>query len=97
MNTMEILFARNNMRCVLCDTLSSAGCTCWEKCSCGWSAQRGFQCNNPATTKCSTKLKYKRQATVEEYYAAGAIGAKAARKRKRLERKAAKQLPQEER
>lgn len=87
MSVIEALIDRSGMRCVLCDTLASVGCPCWERCSCGWSAMRGFQCNNPATKKCSTKMKYKRQATTEEYWAAGAVGQKAARKRKRKERR----------
>ena len=51
-------------KCGLCGA-AMGKCNCWEKCSCGWTARRGQPCNNPNTTKCSTKVKYKR-ATVEE-------------------------------
>jgi hypothetical protein len=84
---MDALFSKMDMRCTLCDTLASAGCSCWERCSCGWTAMRGFQCGNQATKKCSTKIKYKRQATQEEYWDASDVGRKAARKRKRKERR----------
>lgn len=33
-------------------------CDCWERCSCGWFAEKGKPCRNPETTKCSTKLKF---------------------------------------
>jgi hypothetical protein len=33
-------------------------CACYVQCSCGWIADRGKPCNNPETTRCSTKLKY---------------------------------------
>jgi len=33
-------------------------CDCWEKCSCGWFAEKGKPCRNPETRKCSTKVKY---------------------------------------
>lgn len=93
MTPIEIMFSKAKMRCAVCDTLSTDGCLCWEKCSCGWSAMRGFQCNNPDTTRCSTKIKYKRQSTKEEYWKACEVGQKARRKRKRAERAAAKQNP----
>lgn len=83
---LEAIFGKMDMRCTLCDSPQSVGCSCWERCSCGWSAMRGFQCSNPATKKCSTKLKYKRPSTTEEYLAAGQVGLKAARKRKRAEK-----------
>lgn len=90
MSVMDALFKKSEMRCVLCDTIASEGCQCWERCSCGWSAMRGFQCRNPETKKCSTKLKYKRSKTNEEYWKACEVGQKAMRKRKRKQRAAVK-------
>lgn len=40
---------------------SKTGCSCWERCSCGWYAEKGKACTNPNTTRCSTKLKYERR------------------------------------
>lgn len=47
------------MRCVKCNA-PMGHCDCWERCSCGWSTERGQPCGNPATSRCSTKLKYGR-------------------------------------
>ncbi len=47
----------NTVRCVKCGA-AYGKCDCWEKCSCGYFAEKGQPCNNPKTTKCSTKLKY---------------------------------------
>jgi hypothetical protein len=55
----KILGIEVNMKCTICGTEESVGCDCWEKCSCGWSNRKGRPCNNPNTTKCSSKLKYK--------------------------------------
>lgn len=71
---MGEIFRKANLPCVVCKTPSNEGCTCWEDCSCGWSALRGFQCGNPATTKCSTKLKYSRTCTSKEYQKACRTG-----------------------
>lgn len=49
----------STMRCVKCNA-PMGHCACWEKCSCGWSTERGQPCGNPATSRCSTKLKYGR-------------------------------------
>lgn len=48
------------MRCVKCGTegVGFNFCGCWEKCSCGWTADAGQQCRNPDTIRCSTKVKY---------------------------------------
>lgn len=62
---MSILDLLNgaSMRCARCKAeLPSGGdieaCGCWEKCSCGWTAEAGKQCTNPNTIRCTTKLKY---------------------------------------
>ena len=47
------------VRCVKCGAPGVGTCACWERCSCGWSAEAGKPCRNPTTTRCSTKLKYK--------------------------------------
>lgn len=57
----DLLAGRATLYCVICSAPSTAGkdtCDCWEKCSCGWSALKGEPCRNPATTRCSTKVKY---------------------------------------
>lgn len=56
MTPIERLFSATKMRCVRCN--SDTGCSCWERCSCGWLAESGKQCRNPATIRCSTKIKY---------------------------------------
>jgi hypothetical protein len=48
------------VRCVKCGAAYGA-CDCWERCSCGWTAEKGKSCGNPETTHCSTKLKYGRE------------------------------------
>jgi hypothetical protein len=34
-------------------------CDCYERCSCGYTTDKGQPCRNPETTRCSTKLKYR--------------------------------------
>ncbi|WP_162593965.1 hypothetical protein [Variovorax sp. PBL-E5] len=46
------------LQCTRCG--NTGECACWEKCSCGWTAEAGMPCRNPATTNCSTKAKYRR-------------------------------------
>jgi hypothetical protein len=46
------------VRCVKCGVQGVGNCTCWEQCSCGWTAEAGKPCGNPQTKDCSTKLKY---------------------------------------
>ena len=53
------------LACVVCD--SRDGCDCWEKCSCGWFARKGFRCSNPETKKCSSKVNTKRVYTNDDY------------------------------
>lgn len=45
------------VRCVKCGA-GIGKCDCWVWCTCGWRAERGKPCNNPATTHCSTKMKH---------------------------------------
>lgn len=45
------------MTCCKCGA-KMGRCDCYEKCSCGWWADKGKPCNNPETTLCSTKIKY---------------------------------------
>lgn len=45
------------VRCCKCGA-GYGCCDCWEKCSCGWLAEKGKPCRNPKTTRCSTKVKY---------------------------------------
>jgi hypothetical protein len=56
MTPIELLLSGVGWKCLACG--SSAGCDCWEKCSCGWTAEKGQMCRNPDTIRCSTKLKY---------------------------------------
>jgi hypothetical protein len=56
-NPIERMIDATPMRCTLC-TQPKGTCQCWEDCSCGHSTRRGSPCANPATTDCSTKLKY---------------------------------------
>jgi hypothetical protein len=53
----KLLNGTLKMKCAICGEES---CGCWEKCSCGWSTLAGEPCRNPATTRCSTKVKYGR-------------------------------------
>ena len=46
----------SGMRCTKCEAPAGT-CTCWERCSCGWTTERGKACRNPKTTGCSTKVK----------------------------------------
>ena len=50
----------SNVHCLRCGARGVGTCDCRVRCSCGWYADRGQPCNNPATTRCSTKLKYRR-------------------------------------
>lgn len=43
------------VRCTLCGAGYGA-CDCWTQCSCGWTAEKGKPCNNPNTSRCSTKV-----------------------------------------
>ena len=54
---IEILIDSCGMKCCKCGA-DAGKCDCWTECSCGWSAEKGQPCNNPATTRCSTKLKF---------------------------------------
>ncbi len=44
--------------CNKCGTKGFGNCDCYEQCTCGWIAERGTPCRNPATKRCSTKVKY---------------------------------------
>jgi len=33
--------------CVKCGSLGVGTCDCWEPCPCGWTKERGEECNNP--------------------------------------------------
>lgn len=46
------------VRCTKCGAKGLFTCDCWERCSCGWSAERGKICGNPQTKSCSTRCKY---------------------------------------
>lgn len=48
------------VKCVKCGTPGLGNCKCWEHCSCGWWSEMGKPCHNPATTRCSTKVKYRK-------------------------------------
>jgi hypothetical protein len=74
MSPIEAMIRKADLQCTVCKTPASKGCSCWERCSCGWSALRGFRCGNPNTKRCSTKAKYKRQCTNEEYWHATETG-----------------------
>jgi len=41
-----------------CGTQGIGNCDCYEKCSCGWFADKGQPCKNPTIKRCSTKIKY---------------------------------------
>lgn len=58
MSAIDALFNKANLRCTKCGVAAAAGCDCWERCSCGWSAEKGKPCRNPDTTRCSSKVKY---------------------------------------
>lgn len=58
------LMRRLPMNCARCGAIVPPGgsieaCGCWEQCSCGWTAEKGKPCNNPNTTRCSTKARHK--------------------------------------
>lgn len=46
------------MVCAKCGTKGFLKCDCFEQCSCGWITDAGKPCDNPETTRCSTKVKY---------------------------------------
>jgi hypothetical protein len=46
------------VRCLKCGAAGIGTCACWEECSCGWTTEAGTVCSNPATRRCSTKVKY---------------------------------------
>ena len=54
---LDALIDAAPMHCTLCQAPAGT-CQCWEDCSFGLSTRRGHPCTNPATTDCSTKLKY---------------------------------------
>ena len=54
---IETLFDTVVWRCTTCGAVQGQ-CDCTETCSCGWRTPRGTACQNPATTRCSTKLHY---------------------------------------
>lgn len=54
---IERLVDASGMRCTKCEAPAGT-CVCWERCSCGWTAERGKPCRNPTTVRCSTKVKY---------------------------------------
>ena len=59
MSAIAELIRRTPMTCTKCGHVGAvASCDCWEKCSCGWWAERGEPCRNPDTARCSTKVKY---------------------------------------
>lgn len=64
---IDMAFAKAKMRCTICEQPTLECLKCWEQCSCGWSALRGFQCNNPDSKKCSTKVKYATHAKQSDY------------------------------
>jgi hypothetical protein len=43
---------------LVCTLCGQPSCDCWERCTCGWTTERGTPCRNPNTTKCSTKQLY---------------------------------------
>ena len=44
--------------CSRCGTKGIGNCDCFERCSCGWFADKGKPCGNTETARCSTKVKY---------------------------------------
>jgi hypothetical protein len=44
--------------CTKCGTKGIGKCGCFERCSCGWLAERGKPCGNPQTRACDTRLRY---------------------------------------
>lgn len=58
-------------RCSICRAKAGT-CDCWEKCSCGYLAQKGQPCSNPETARCSSKIQYGRPACVAEIWKASA-------------------------
>lgn len=44
-----------NLKCTVCEAPAGT-CDCWRHCSCGWSHRKGQPCNNPKTTRCSSKI-----------------------------------------
>ena len=64
---IERMIDATPMHCTLCKQPAST-CQCWEDCSCGYSTRRHTPCSNPATTDCSTKLKYGTAAQQAEWF-----------------------------
>lgn len=56
--SIDAFFGKAKLKCTICEA-DEGECDCWEKCSCGWMAEKGMPCENPDTKNCSTKLKYK--------------------------------------
>lgn len=61
MSLMDILFDRADMKCTVCNTPCSIGCTCWKKCAipgCKWSYRNtaGQKCRNPEHTHNKTMI-----------------------------------------
>lgn len=48
----------STVSCVKCGARGIGTCDCWERCSCGWLAEKGQPCGNGETRACSTKTKY---------------------------------------
>lgn len=48
----------SSVSCAKCGTKGIGACDCWERCSCGWMAEKGKPCDNPEASRCSTKVKH---------------------------------------
>ena len=47
-----------SVSCSKCGTKGFMKCDCYEKCSCGWIADKRKPCRNPETQRCSSKVNY---------------------------------------
>jgi hypothetical protein len=67
-NGLQIIIDSADLRCTKCGAARGM-CDCWERCSCGWYAERGNPCRNSETDRCSTKMKYGRYDRKSKRYA----------------------------
>jgi hypothetical protein len=67
---IDALLDSADFRCSICRAPMGT-CDCWELCTCGYMARKGESCNNPNTTRCSSKVQHGRPACVAEIWKSG--------------------------
>lgn len=57
MNPIDYLLSKVEFKCGKCGA-KMGSCDCWERCSCGWQAEKGRMCGNPETKSCTSRVKH---------------------------------------